>query len=99
MIIFGKFKFLLEMSGLDPQARSKNYIARIVYTISFLLSCLLASIFVAQTFSQDIDQSLPVVCIILADCALLATYSHLLINRDRFYSLLDDVQDIVDESV
>lgn len=99
MIIFGKYKFLLKMSGLDPQGGCENSIARIVNSISFFLFSLMMSIFLALNFHRDIDQSLSVGSIIIAHIAIISTYFQLLINRKQFYLLLVELQDIADESV
>lgn len=99
MIMFGKYKFVLEMCGLNPQGGRKNHMARIVYSVIFFFFTLLTSTFLALNFQRDTDQSLSVVCILLSHMAIISTYFHLLINRKQFYALLDEMQDIVNESV
>lgn len=98
MIIFGKRNFLLKMSGLDPEGGRGNTIARISFSIVFVVLNLLSTIFLVLNFRQDIDQTLLIMPLFLAYQATIAIYFHLVINRDEFYALLDELQDIVQGS-
>lgn len=82
-----------------PRGGRHNIIGRIVYSMIFLLFSSLTPPFLALNIDQGIDQILPLVCIIFAHVAIIPPYFHLLFNRKQFYSLLDELQDIVDESV
>lgn len=99
MIIFGKYKFVLDVSGLTSQNGIKNFVARFTFSILFFAFIPLTWTFLALNYHQDIDKSLIAVCTILAQACFIPTYFHLTLNRVKLYSLLDDLQDIVLESV
>lgn len=99
MIIFGKYRFLLQMSGLDPHGGRKNVVARIVFSVTFALFILLTSIFFVLHFRRDVGRVMPIVPLYLGFLAIIATYFHLLTNREAFYSLLEDLEDIVHKSM
>lgn len=99
MIIFGKYQFLLQMSGLYPQGGRKNVVARTLFLVTFALFILSTSIIFILNFRRDIDQVMTVVPLYLGFAATIATYLHLLTNREEFYSFLEYLQDIVHESV
>lgn len=99
MIVFGKYKFLLQMSGLDPHGGRKNVVARIVFSVLFALFILLTSIFFILNFRRNIGRVMPIVPLYLGFTAIIATYIQLLTNRRDFHSLLEDMQDIVHASV
>lgn len=65
----------------------------------FLLFTVVVSVFVALNFRRDMYQAFSTLAIYIAHCALMAPYCHLLINRNKFYSLLSELEDIVNKSV
>lgn len=99
MIIFGKYKFLLRMSGLDPQGGRKNIVPRIIFLVAFILFNSSVLVLLIFKFQRDINQALNILPILLSSGSLFATYFHLLINRAQFHSFLNEMQDIVQESV
>lgn len=98
MIIYGKYKFLLQMSGLDPQGGRKNIVPRIIFSLAFVLFNLLVSTLFMFNFRRDIHQALEILPIILGSGSLFATYFHLLIYRGQFHSFLGEMEDIVRKS-
>lgn len=98
MIIFGEFKLVLQISGLDPEGGRRNLIARIIFSILFVLFNLTATVFLIRSFVRDIEQILLIMPVYLAYHATIVIYIHLLMNRKEFYSLLDELQDILEES-
>lgn len=99
MIIFGKFKLVMQMSGLDPEGGRRNIFARIIFSVAFFLFILSTSILLTINFRRDIDQALPILPLFLAFGSTIATYFHLVINREQFYSIFEELQDIVHESL
>lgn len=98
MIILGKYNMLLQVTGLDPHGGCKNVIARIVFSILYFLFNLLSIIFLVLTFGDNLEQTLLLMLIIFSHLAIIPSYFHMVINRKRFHSLLDELQDIVQES-
>lgn len=99
MTIFGNFVIFQQITGFYPQGGLGNIIVRIVYSVLFMLFYLVTAIFIALNFRHNIDQALYDVSIINGNSAFILTFFYLLMNREQFYSLLDDMQDIVDKSV
>lgn len=98
MTLFGKYKFLIKFSGLDPQGGRKNIIAQIIFLFTFILLILSTFALFAVNFRTDIDRAFLAVPICLGNSAILAAYSHLLLAQKKFYSYLDVLQVLVHES-
>lgn len=99
MAILGNFVFLQKFTGLDPQGGRRNIITRIFCSVLFLLFYLLTSIFIALNYRETIDDALYDVSIMNGNSAFVLSYYYLLINREQFYSLLGDLEDILYKSV
>lgn len=99
MIIFGKHEFLLQMNGLYPKGGLGNIGSRIIFSVVFVLFISLTMILFILNYRRDIDRVLPLLPIFFLYGAIIATYFYLVINREQFHSLLDELQDIVHESV
>lgn len=98
MIILAKYKLLQKLIGLDPLGALENIVVRITYWLLLFSTAGLISIFFIVNIHDDIHRAWGALTAIIAFTTVVTTYSHLLIYRDRFYSLLDDLQDIVNES-
>lgn len=96
MDIFGKFIYFQKISGLDPRGAGNNAIARIIY-FYFYLFYLLTSIYIALNFRRNLEQALSAISVINANSGFIMVYFFLFINREEYYSLLAELQDIVDE--
>lgn len=76
-----------------------NIFGRIVFLILLISSILLPSIFVASKIRDDFYVALSTMPPIFGYVAVLPIYLHKLVNRERIYSLLGELQDIVNESM
>lgn len=99
MTVFGKYEFLLKICGLDPHGGRKNIIGRAFYSVASLLLYFSTSMFFILNFRRDINRVLTLLPLFLSTTPLIAIHFHLIINREQFYSLLRDLEDIVHESV
>lgn len=99
MNIFGNFIILQITAGLDPQGGRRNTIFRIIYAMLFGLFYLFTSIFITKNLRSNIDAALYDVSIINGNTAFVLTYIYLVIYRKQFYSLLEDMEDIVQQSL
>lgn len=98
MIVLAKYKLLQKLMGLDPRGGLENVILRFLYFFVFILCLLSLLIFLFSKAYDDIYRLWAVLLPIMATTSLMASYLYLVIYRGRFYSLLDDLQDIVNES-
>lgn len=99
MIILAKYKFLQKLIGLDPLGGFENIVLRFIYWFLLFSTAMLISIFFFLNIHDDIHRAWGALTALIAFTTVVTTYSHLLIYRHRFYSLLDELQDIVNESV
>lgn len=98
MIVLEKFKFFQNILGLDPRGGLKNIIVRVIYWI-ILFSCELACLmFFLINLHEDMFQSMAVMPVVSVFISHVAIYSYLLVNRRNLNSLLDELQEIVNES-
>lgn len=97
-IVFGKYIFLLKMCGLNPNGGRANIIARIINSFIWFSFSLLTSVFLALNIRQDIDRILPVLCILVPGSGLILVYCYFLIVLKWFYSLLEELHDIIGKS-
>lgn len=98
MIVLKEYKFIQKLMGLNPFGGLENIILRVIYSILLLSSGLMISIFFILKIYDDIYRALAALPAIFGFALLLATNWYLLINRKRFHLLLDELQEIVNES-
>lgn len=98
MIILGTYKFVLKSVGLYPHGGRENIIARAIFSLLFLLSNLSILIFFTLNLSADVDRVLTVMPQFFGLESIMSSYFHLLINREQFYSLSYEMENIVFES-
>lgn len=98
MIILQKYRLLERLIGLDAHVGWERIFVRIVYLVSFISFNLMELIFIILNIHDGIDQAIPALAPISGAFPLLACYGHLLINRDRYYYLMNEMQDIVNGS-
>lgn len=99
MITLVKFKILLKVIGLNPLGGRENIILRILYCFmlfSFNFMCFMCFI---VNIDDNANLAWAALTSLFAFVSLLAVYLHLLISRGSFHLLLDDLQDIVNESM
>lgn len=98
MIVLKEYKFLQKLIGLNPQGGFENIVVRFVYLIVVSSSILMFLGFFIMNIHDNANEALVTLPTILGFSVLLANYLHLLINRKSFCLLLDELQDIVNES-
>lgn len=99
MVIFGEYKFLLDMTGLDPNGGRKNIVGRAIFSVTSVAMVLLLAISLLLELHGDFDRVSYIVPIFVAFVTTISTYFHLLLNRKSFYCFLDEMEDIVHESL
>lgn len=100
VVVVQKYQFLLKMLlGLDPLGGRMNIYKRIYFlTISTLCVSLPINSLITNIHT-DIKLALASILPIFGLGVALPLYIHLLMNRKRIYSLLDEIQAIVTESI
>lgn len=96
IVVFRKFLILQKLMGLDPYGGRVNFCGRFIFSALMILAILLPLINVILNFRDKADlAALPSIF----GCGPVAPfYLHLIVKSDRLYSLLDELQDIVNES-
>lgn len=98
MTVFKKYTMFQRLIGLDPLGGIENFILPTIYLTIFISSEMMAFIFFISNNRKDVQQVDAALTAILGIMPVAAIYSHLLICRNRFYSLLDELQEIEIES-
>lgn len=75
-----------------------NIFGRIVFSVQLILSVLLPSIFLILNIHENFSLVVSTMPPILGFGAVAPIYFHLMMNRVRIHSLLEDLHDIVEES-
>lgn len=97
MIVLREFKFLQKLMGLNPGV--ENIAVRLVYLFVLSSCTLMLSLFSISNFHNDIYGALGVLPTIAGFAVLVVNYLQLLISREPFNSLLNELQNIVNESM
>lgn len=99
MIVLEKYKLLQKAIGLNPDGGHGNTAVRVLISVLFLFLNLFVLIYFFLNIHDNIDRALSVLPALCGGISIMAVYWHLLIRRERFYSLLCDLQDIVNGSM
>lgn len=99
IVILGKYQLLQRILGLNPYGGFENILLRIVYSVVLVSGISLLLIFLVLNFHDDANLALTTMPPIFGFGAVVPVYFHLILNRERINSLLDELQDIVNESV
>lgn len=99
LAVFEKYYFYLKLSGMDFQGGRRSEVPRITISVVFILFIILATTSVAQNTPEDMDSVLRTVTKIFANGSFAGLYFHLLGKRKQFHALLDELQDITNESM
>lgn len=99
MLIFGKYGFVLAIIGLDPHGKRRNLIGRIITSVMLIIVIWLLLFLVILDPNPDIELVQAVMSPIVGFISTAISYVHLLLYRQKFYSLLEEVKDIVHESL
>lgn len=98
MIIFENYKFLEKLVGFYPHSRYRNIVIRTVYLTSLISFTLMESIFIVVNSQDNPIQAVTALGMICGVLPAILSYAHLMINHKGYYSLFNEMQNIVDES-
>lgn len=98
-MIFGDYNFYPELIGLNPRGGRKNVIGRTMTSVTFLPLILMMSVFFILNLHRDLDEALLMMPTFVGYAVIIAVYFLLLLNREIFYRLWRELEDVVLESV
>lgn len=98
MIVLEKYKLIQKLMGLDPQGGFEKFILRFIFSIVFILCFSTITIYFISNIHDDVYRVWAVLTSDFPTVSLMSSYFHLMIYRGRYQSLLNDLQDIVNES-
>lgn len=98
MIVLEKYKLILKSIGLNPRAGHENIVVRFLQWIKTIPFYLMMLFFFNFNVLDDIYRALTAMPLILVVSTLIPILWHLVTFREKLYSLMDDLQDIVNES-
>lgn len=99
IVILGKYQMLQKIMGLNPYGGFQNILLRIVHSVILVTGIALSLVFLVLNFHDDVNLALSTLPPIFGFGVVVPVYFHLILNRERINSLLDELQDIVNESV
>lgn len=98
MIILEKYRLLQKLIGLHEGGGRERILIRILYSVVLISFNSIEVIYIILNARDGIEQAVSGLCAIGGIIPALASYAYLLVNRKRYYSVLDEMQQIVDES-
>lgn len=98
MIIFEKYKLLERLIGLRPFGGWESTFVRTIYLAAFISINIMELMFIIWNIDDGVEVAAPALAPLAGAFTALACYGHLLINLDRYRSLLNELQDIVNNS-
>lgn len=98
MIIFEEYRLLERLVGLNSLGGRERIFVRIIYAVSIILMAAMELTFFTLNIRDGIDRAMPALTSLCGSIPTLACYGHLLINRQRYHSILNQMQNIVTES-
>lgn len=99
MIILTAYKSLRKLNGLNPLGGVENMIWRFTYLFSLFSSSSMLLISFIDTMDEDLYLALGSLPACIAYSLHGTTYVDMLRGREDVYSLLDELQDVVNKSV
>lgn len=93
-----EFKLLQRLMGLNPQGGFENIVVRFILWIVIFTCDVSFLIYLILNVRNDTYRALAVLPGTVGFAINMMTYSHLVLCRNRFDSLLDELQGIVNES-
>lgn len=97
MIILEKYQLLEKLVGLKPFGGRESIVLPIIYVVTFISFNLMQLIFITVNIQEHVVQALTALGIFFGVMPAMLTHMYLLINRTRYYSLLNEMQDVVNE--
>lgn len=98
MIILEKYKFLEKLVGMNPVGRIGNIILRTIYLDTLISFNLMETIFIILNIRDSFEQAATALSPLCGVLPAMANYMYLLINREEYFSLSKELQDVVSES-
>lgn len=98
MIVLSEFKLLHKLMGLNPLGGRGNLAIRFFYFVVGLSGVVAFTIFFVLNVHKDIFRAAAALPSVTGFILFMTNYMHLLIRRKRFYSLIDELQKIVNRS-
>lgn len=95
MIILERYRLLERLAGLDPLGGRISLIVRIIHLVTFISISAMESIFIILNIHDGIDRAAPALAPLCGIIPGMAYLAHLLMNRERYYSVLNEMQEIV----
>lgn len=99
MVVLREFKSLQKFIGVSPSCGFGNIVVQVIYWITLFSWNLTFIFYFLLKFRNDIYGALGSMPPFVGFTLLLMTYWHLLIGREQFYSLVAELEDIVNESM
>lgn len=93
-----EMRLLQRLIGLNPLEGLESFAVRTFYLIAIISNEILLFIFFKSNIHGDTYRGLSSLPAFVACTAHMVAYFHLLVGRERLYSLLDELQSIVNES-
>lgn len=98
MKIFEEYRLLERLIGLNARGGRESIFVRIICLISIILMAAMELAFFILNIHDGIDRAMPALASLCGSLPTLACYGHLLINRQRYHSLFNQMENIVTES-
>lgn len=99
MIVLEKFILLERFLGLYSRGGPENILVRIVYLVTFILFNSMELVFFVLNIPNGIVKAAPALTALCGVVPAMACYGQLLIVRERYYSLMNEMQNTVNESM
>lgn len=93
-----KYKFLLKIIGFQPHGSFGDIIRRFICCFALFSIDFLCGIEFVENISRDMNKAWAGLSVFLGMMTHVLTYLHILVSWKRIYSLLDALQDVVNES-
>lgn len=98
MITLEKYKLLLKTIGFQPHGGLGDIVRRFILCFAFFSILLMSWILFMVNIGRDSKKAWDAMCVFAGFMTHGPIYSHLIVSRKRMYSLLNDLQDVVNES-
>lgn len=99
MIILEKYRLLEKFIGLSPDGRIENIISQTIFVHTLISFNLMELIFIIVNSQYGFEKAATALSPICGVIPAMADYIFLLFNRKQYYSLLREMQDIVNDSM
>lgn len=98
MIILEKFQLFQKIVGLDPHGGLISSIVKMIYLFVFIPFIVMELIVFISNVRGGMGLALNAMSALCGVLPPMLSYGHLLINRKRYFSVLREMQSIVNES-